>query len=237
MEPDAEPLAPAGATPGDVDSPLGCAPPKDAAGLPTAESSRDAAAASGLSCAHCHQPLERKLPVCSACQLAVHEACAEGRCPVAGWVDYPAPPAPRWLGWLTLGLLFPATGGGCMIGAILAAPLADALELPAPLVGVMLVGGVCGLPVAGLAVTLHRFLQYRTVRRDAAGFALGVTPKWRGSRLPWGRLAGFRQVADGVMLQVKGQAWTRWFGPVVRCEGREVHDLIEVLEQNEVYRA
>lgn len=207
--------------------------PKEPADAPR---EADGAPAAGPSCAHCGAPLERRLPVCPACQLTVHEACTGGHCPVVPWRDYPAPPPPTWLGWLTVLLLLPATGGGCILAAALADPLARALELPEALVGTMLVGGTTGLPLVGLIATLHRFLQYRTVRRDEDGFALGVTAKWRGTRLAWDRIAGFRQVTQGVMLRVRRQPWTRLFGPVIRCEGREVHDLIEQLEQHGVYR-
>ena len=189
-----------------------------------------------VACRHCASPLQGEASPCPACGLAIHTACGEGACPVVPWRDYPAPDPPAWLGWLTLVLLFPATGGGCMVGALAAGPLARALELPEIAVGVMLVGGITGLPLVGVGATLHRYLQHRTVRRDEQGFALGVTPRWRGVRLRWERLAGFRQVAHGVMLQVKRQPWSRWFGPVVRCEGREVHDLIEALEQHGVFR-
>jgi len=135
-------------------------------------------------------------------------------------------------------LLVPAacTGGNPVI-VLMAAPLfAKSLGIPTWLAGAAAVGVFC-IPTLGAVIYLvHRNQLYRRVRLDAKGFVFGYTEKWRGSRLRFKRIAGFKIIRAGVMLVLKRRPWTRWLGPLVPCEDREIHELVVHLEEAGVYR-
>lgn len=196
-------------------------------------------------CAHCElgfvDPSQAATALrCCDCGEEVHLHCpSPGRCPVraaAGVLEFPAQPPSRRAEVGTLLLLAPLLGGGFGVGIVFAELLSRALFVPSWIAYPMGLGGSAVPVVMGLALLFHRHLQHRSVHVDARGVALGVTPRWRGKRLRFADLRGFSETTHGVMLVVRAQPWTRWLGPLIRCDGLRRHELIERLEAEGVYR-
>ncbi len=197
-------------------------------------------------CAHCGAPARgagtHALVPCRDCGRSVHAHCpAPSRCPVraqAGVLEFhAAPSSPRADVLLALALASAASGGGVGLAIGLGELLTRALGLSRALAYTMGTGAGVLPTLVALTVLFHRYLQHRSVHVDARGVLLGVTPRWRGKRLPFADLRGFSETAHGVMLHVRGRPWTRWLGPLLRCDGLLRHELIERLEAEGVYRA
>ena len=62
------------------------------------------------------------------------------------------------------------------------------------------------------------------------------TPKWRGQRVRYSEVVGFRIVGQGLQLALKGKPWTRWLGPIVHCDDRTLHEVVVHLEGLKIYR-
>lgn len=62
---------------------------------------------------------------------------------------------------------------------------------------------------------------------DAHGVLFDRSPTWRGARLAWDAMLGFRIVEGGVRLVVRGRPWTRFVGPTIPCDGEVMHRVVE----------
>lgn len=138
---------------------------------------------------------------------------------------------------LALVLLLPwvVAGGNPLTAGIAGYELAGRLGLDSALGASTAVGG---LILSGLAALLLLALSFRGRRAlvlDAEGFALDVTPHWQGVRVRWAEIAGFRITGRGVQLRLRHRLWRWLWRPVVPVQGRPAHDVVEVLEAQQVF--
>lgn len=153
--------------------------------------------------------------------------------------DLPAPQRPPWLEKLALLLLAPLIlgGGNPFVIAIGALAFAQRYAWLDPWLAVTAGVAVVTLPTfIGLALLIHRSVSYRRVIVDDRGFLFGKTDKWRGTRVRWADVEGFRLLRAGMMLKLKRRPWTRWLGPLVRTQDRATHELVVACEEQGVYR-
>ena len=189
-----------------------------------------------LGCASCGSSWYRR------CRLGFLAKCSQEGCVEQGarlLTIFPSPPRPKWVERQTLFLLAPMalSGGNPFLGVMLGLGLTEMVpDIPRWLAVLMCVGLLTIPSLAGCGLLFHKYLQYRTVVLGDKGLFLGVTAKWRGSKLSWERVQGFTIIARGVQLQIKGRPWTRWLGRLINCSEREVHDLVVCLETQGVYR-
>jgi hypothetical protein len=211
-------------------------------------------------CAMCRQPLEGALVHCAGCGAAYHGSCAKERrrclrpsCPTHEpthprwtrearaeglWLELPAPETPVWLRRVVavLGLFVAGIGANPMI-PVIAGTLVARIDPDLPWwAGVSAgIAFVCVPTIGAFVGMFHQYSQYRPVLVDSDGFVLGRTERWRGLRLRWERMAGFRVTSVGVQVAVRGRPWTQWFGPVVLCDERTRHELTLILEEHQVF--
>lgn len=151
----------------------------------------------------------------------------------------PAPRRPAWFGCVVLLAILPLLPAMFMAMVLLQmtalqgrAPLArfgDGFGIP----GAFLVSaglGTCALFTAVFVVlAVAQEKRWRDVRIDDDGVSFDAENPG-GARFRWDQLDGFRCRADGVVLIVRGQRWTRLLGPVVWCEGEPLRQVVERLE-------
>lgn len=212
-------------------------------------------------CPMCRQPFdETPLAHCASCGAPYHQSCAIQRkhclrrsCPnhepthprwtremraKGRWLELPAPEVPVWLRRVValLGLCVAGIGANPAI-PILAASLVTRFDADVPMwagfsAGVAI---VCVPTIGAFVAMFHQYSQYRAALIDDDGFVLGRTDRWRGLRVRWARMAGFRVTSVGVQLAIRGRPWTQWFGPVVLCPEATRHELTMILEENGVF--
>ncbi len=151
----------------------------------------------------------------------------------------PAPARPRRLDCLVMLLAVPLLNGMHVIAMLMvfaAEQVLVAVGLPRSF-GILMGVGTWVLSLGALGLLLHAHqTRYRaaTVERDRA--VVGLIDPPRGVILPFDWLVGFRCTGAGVVLVVRGKPWTRWLGPLIACEGRLMHQVIERLEAHGVRR-
>lgn len=154
-------------------------------------------------------------------------------------ITVPAPAKPRRLDCLIMLLVLPLMNGMhfIAIGLVVAAEyLLRAADLP-PEFGVLMGVGTWGLFLGVMAVLLHAHqTRWRAATIEPARVILGQTNPPRGVIVRYDQLAGFRCTAAGVVLVLRRKPWTRWLGPLVACDGKLMHDVIERLEAHGVRR-
>lgn len=159
--------------------------------------------------------------------------------PGAEVIRIAAPPRPRRFDCLIMLLLVPMLNCWNLIVMALVAAAEELLRaagLPRELGLVMGVGSwALMLAVIGLLLHAHQ-TRWRaaTVERDRV--IIGTLDPPRGLLLRFDRLAGFRCAAAGVVLVVRGKPWTRWLGPLIACDGKVMHHVVERLEAQGVRR-
>jgi len=230
----------------------GGAPAKDEDGAPAVEG--PTAGDEAARCARCRARAQGAgVLACEACPAVLHRRCwrKTGRCPRCrgahavlpgappddGVLDLVPPAPPRWLGVFVLVLLLPLAGGTgpTLLAAVIGWATREA-GLPLWAAGVMATGGAV-VPVAiGLAALVYRTIRFRPIRLDDRGVVVNRTAKWRGDRLVWKDLAGFKSAGGGLALVVHRRPWTRWLGPRIPCDERLLHDITVRLERHGVPR-
>lgn len=210
-------------------------------------------------CRSCDAPLgEEHGRTCAICGACYHRDCA-GRltgcetpaCPLAepshpawtrearaeGWLFIDAPHPPPWLNRLLLLAALP------IAGLPEGERIAEAGKIIALQAGVepwMLLSMGLGLTLppwaATLALAAWQNATQRAVLLDAHGLLFDHSPRWRGARLFWDSIAGYRLVTGGVRLVVRGRPWTRVIGPTVPCDGAQQHQVVVMLEAHGVAR-
>jgi hypothetical protein len=148
-----------------------------------------------------------------------------------------APRRPLWTGCLPLMLLPPIILGCCpCTGAFIferraTDRMGEALGgVPGEVITMMALGTLT-LFIIGFFVTIYMAeLRWRDARVHDEGVQVGFV------RYRWRDLRGFSCRAESVRLVVRLQPWTRWFGPVLWCEGETLADVVERLEQRGVRR-
>lgn len=215
--------------------------------------------ASPAPCGWCAEPVaEAPGRTCAACGARYHRDCASraarcaaSACPLAapshpawtrearaeGWLLVAAPPPSRWLDRLLLLAALPIVGlpDGDRLGDSV-----ELLVLEGGLEPWMLFSIALGLALppwgALLALAAWQNATQQAVLLDAQGLLFGHSARWRGARLAWGSIAGFRLVTGGVRLVVNGRPWTRLIGPTVPCDGALQHQVVVTLEAHGVQR-
>lgn len=211
-------------------------------------------------CGWCSDPLEGGADArsCAACGAAYHRDCASraGRCSseacdqhrpshpawtvearAEGWLFVAAPPSSPWLRRLLL-LAAAACAGAPdpehLVNAGNELLLQTALD---PWMVVSLAAGLTLAPWAALlTLTALENATHRGALLDAHGVLFDHSPTWRGARLAWDAVLGFRISGQGVRLVVRGRPWTRFVGPTIPCEGQLMHEVVETLERRGVQR-
>lgn len=237
---DAEPLDPAAATPSPPPAPA--PPPGRPAGCGWCSDALDAEGE--RTCAGCGARFHRTC-VARAGRCA-SESCAQARpshpawtleARAEGWLLVPAPPPSPWLRRLLLLAALTIAG----------APDEQRMgELGKDLVAFggiepwMLISAALGLSLTPWAALLILVAIENATQRgalvDAHGVLFDHSPTWRGERLVWDDMLGFRLTDAGVRLVVRRRPWTRLVGPTIPCLGRAQHELIETLERRGVRR-
>lgn len=195
---------------------------------------------------------------CAMCGARYHRDCAAraGRCATTacpltapshpawtrearaeGWLFVPAPPSSAWLNRLLLALALPIVG------------LPDGERLTEAVRPLMMQGGVepwmlipialgLSLPPWAALLTLAAWQNatQRPVLLDAHGLLFDHSSRWRGARLVWESILGFRLVTGGIRLVVRGRPWTRFIGPTIACDGALQHQVVVLLEARGVAR-
>lgn len=151
------------------------------------------------------------------------------RCAAPAEARYgPLDPRPGPLPWLaTAALLIPL--GTPFWGAALH-PLIHSSTLPMATWAAIPTAHLVALGGGLLLLHLHR-ARVRVVAVDRTGVTLDARGGWAGRYVAWSRVRGFALEEDGVRLVIEGERLSRWLGPIVPAREREVHDLVQLLEQ------
>lgn len=198
----------------------------------------------GRTCAMCgaryHRDCAARAARCATTSCPLHapshpawtrEARAEG------WLHIAAPARSIWLNRLLLAAALPVVGipdGERLAEAVRPYITQGALE------PWMLVSGALGLALppwaALLSLAAWQNATQRAVLVDAHGLLFDHSSRWRGARLVWESILGFRLVTGGIRLVVRGRPWTRFIGPTIPCDGALQHQVVVMLEAHGVTR-
>jgi hypothetical protein len=220
----------------------------------------EAKPASELRCPFCHETLREsaKTERCEDCGAAHHASCWEEsaqRCSACrgatesgagavadaeqpGAIVVPARPPGRWQIPLAVLVLAPVmAAGGSPFGAIQWCIELATRYLSLPMwFGFAMAFGLFTVPsLTAFALLRGRYVGSRGAALEERWVTFGATERWRGVRVRWKDVEGFRLTGDGVMLTVRGQWWTRWFGPVIRSEGELTHQVVVSLEERKIF--
>lgn len=154
-------------------------------------------------------------------------------------ITVPAPAKPRRLDCFIMLLVLPLLNGLHLIAILLVAAAEVVLRaagLPTDLAILMGVG-TWGLFLGVMTVLLHAHqTRWRAATIEASRVILGQTDPPRGAIVRFDQLAGFRCRGAGVVLVLRRKPWTRWLGPLIACEGKVMHEVVERLEAHGVRR-
>lgn len=231
------------------------------AGAPLSPEPAGGSAPPAPTCGWCAEPVEELRGVmrtCAACGARYHRECAarSGRCAddgcalaspshpawtlearAEGWLLAPAPAPSPWLRRAMLIAALPIIGfpGGDRVAA-----LGKSLISQGGIERWMVVSVAVGLAAAPWAALLTLVLLEDALQRgallDAHGVLFDHSSMWRGARVTWDSMLGFRITEAGVRLVVRGRPWTRFVGPTIPCEGKLLHEIVETLERRGVRR-
>lgn len=215
----------------------------------------------GPACGWCSEPIgvEAVMRTCASCGALYHRDCAarSGRCAdetcdlarpshpawtietrAEGWLLVPAPRPSGWLRPAMVCAVLPIAGfpGGDRVVAagqqLIGQGAIEPWMLISVAMGLAIVPWAAVLTLAGLENATQRGALL-----DAHGALFDHSPTWRGARLTWDDMVGFRITAGGVRLVVRGRPWTRFVGPTIPCEeGQLMHQVVETLERRGVRR-
>lgn len=152
----------------------------------------------------------------------------------------PAPRRPAWFSCVVLLAILPLMPAMFVAMFLLEAPrrlawLGDGAGIPAVFVASAGVGTCALFAAVFVLLAVAQEKRWRDVTIDADGVSFDAANPG-GARFRWDQLEGFRCRADGVVLVVRGQRWTRLLGPVVWCEGAPMLAVVERLEAHGLRR-
>lgn len=187
-------------------------------------------------CVHCHGRVGRHVESCPLCGEAAPVPPEKAAGIAKPWQLHvpPGPTPPRWLKALQLLLVAPALAWAedpSGAGQATVSLVTQLSTLPW-WVGLGAFGGVFLIPSLGaFLLARHEAWIRGSCDIDQVGVRLGVTERWRGQEIPWERVRGFRVRSDGVRLALDTRKpLLRLFGPLVRTQDRQTHELVEQLE-------
>lgn len=149
-----------------------------------------------------------------------------------------ATPIPTWHWLLGVGAVF-ALGATPELDTLewLRPELEQALGPVEPRLLAIGAFSLAALPVVTLGVLAFAWhTRRRSSLVDAEGLLLDHGPRWRGERLAWRQLLGYRVRADGVALVIARRPWSRVWGQLVPLTSEDVSRFVQVLDEQGVRR-